>query len=173
MVQMARALFLRCPPETGECALSRSNSASRIFLVSQHDAADHLPVGRLDDVHDLAAMGFNECSIDVVRRDRFNLLALHDCFHRVFSLCENLSQNEVTATRVRELLRQQCKRSSRAISGHCAKSLHSWHLLRERICLCVTWNRHCPFADSSAGLCMALYPRPSRTRLSRGAFTHG
>src|SRR5260370_18840781 len=103
LAEVGRAVFLCCPPETGECALSRGNSSPRIFLVSQHDAADQLPVGRLDDVHDLAAMGFNECSIDVVRRDRFNLLALHDCFHRVFSLCENLSQNEVTATRVREL----------------------------------------------------------------------
>src|SRR5258707_15521660 len=89
--------------KTCECTLSGGDCAPRIFLVSQRRLGNHLPVGRLDDVHDLAAMGFNECSIDVVRRDRFNLLALHDCFHRVFSLCENLSQNEVTATRVREL----------------------------------------------------------------------
>src|ERR1700745_981615 len=52
----------------------------------------------------LAAVGFNVPSIDVVRRDRLNRLALHDCFHRVFSLCENFSENEVvTTTRVNEL----------------------------------------------------------------------
>src|SRR5260370_27342883 len=101
-------------------------------------------------------MGFNECSIDVVRRDRFNLLALHDCFHRVFSLCENLSQNEVTTTRVSGHYRNDASAIPGTISAWCAKSLHSEHFLAEEMCLCVMWNRHCPSIDSAPGLTVAL-----------------
>jgi len=64
--------------------------APRIFLVGQRDASDDLTVGRTDDVHDLAAMGFNERAIDVVCIDCCYRVSLHGCFHRV-SPVENLS----------------------------------------------------------------------------------
>src|ERR1700721_1668719 len=77
--QIARALFLRCPAETGECALSRGNSKPRVFLVSQRDAADDLAVGGTDNVHRLSAVGFDKCAIDVVRCYRSDGLLLCGC----------------------------------------------------------------------------------------------
>ena len=62
-----------------ECTLSRGNSASRIFLVSQRDAADDLAVGRTDDVHRLPAVGFDKCAIDVMRCYRLDGLLLRGC----------------------------------------------------------------------------------------------
>jgi hypothetical protein len=129
--QDLRSFFLRASAEGRERALIRRNGSPRI-PVGQRYATDHLGGRRIDEVHHLAAAGSNVGSIDVVRRDRLIRVGLHDCFHRVFSLCENFGQNEVT-TRVNELYGHQCKRSSRAISGHCAKSLDSWHLLRESL----------------------------------------
>jgi hypothetical protein len=101
LAQVTQAFFLACPTETGQCAVGRYDGTPRIFLISQRDPRDHLPVGRFDDVHDLSAMGFNERSINVVRRECLNRVGLHDCFDRVFSLCENFAQNGVT-TRVNE-----------------------------------------------------------------------
>ncbi len=74
--QVARALFLCCPAESDECALGRGDGAPRIFLIAQRDAGDHFAVGRLDDVHDFAAVGFNECSIDIVSGDGFDRASL-------------------------------------------------------------------------------------------------
>ena len=62
------------PAETGERSFGGGNGASRILLVSQRNAGDHLTVGRLDNFHELAAVGLNKFSIYVVRRD---------CRHRV------------------------------------------------------------------------------------------
>ena len=102
--QDLRSFFLRTPAEGRERALSRCNGSPRVLLVARCYVTDYLGGRRIDEVHDLAAVGFNVPSIDVVRRDRLNRLALHDCFHRVFSLCENFSENEVvTTTRVNEL----------------------------------------------------------------------
>jgi hypothetical protein len=79
--QNLRALFLRRAPETGERVLGCHDSVPRILFIGQRDAADHFAVGRVDDVHDLAAVGFNKRAIDLVSRD-----SVHACF----SLCEDL-----------------------------------------------------------------------------------
>ena len=70
--QDIRALFLSRLAETDERALGSGDSAPRVLLIGQRYAGDHFAVARVDDVHDLAAVGFNEGSIDVV---------LRDCFH--------------------------------------------------------------------------------------------
>ena len=62
-----------------------------VFEVGQRYATDHLAVGRLDDVHDLAAVGFQECSVDVV---------LRNCLHRILPVED--SQLEETASSVSE-----------------------------------------------------------------------
>jgi hypothetical protein len=49
--------------------LSGGDGVPRVFFIGQGYAGDHLTVGRLDDVLDLAAVGFHECSVDVVLRD--------------------------------------------------------------------------------------------------------
>src|SRR5580693_7839175 len=103
--QVARALFLRRPAESHECALGRGDRAPRILLVAQRDAAYQLAARRTDDVHGLAAVGFNERSIDVVGGDCFNPVSLGDCFRRrhcVSPYMSFYSQNEVTTTRVSE-----------------------------------------------------------------------
>ncbi len=70
--KIAGSFFLRCPAVSRKCALGRGDGAPRIFFVAQRDAGDHFAVGRPNNVHDFAAMGFNECPIDVVRRDCFD-----------------------------------------------------------------------------------------------------
>ncbi len=71
--QNLRALFLGRPAEIHECALGCRDGAPRILYVGQRDAAYQLARRRTDDVHGLAAVGFDERSIDVV---------LRDCLHR-------------------------------------------------------------------------------------------
>src|SRR4029077_16402226 len=44
------------------------------------DSRNNLTVRRSDNVHDLAAMRFNKCSIDVVRCDRLDRIICR-CFH--------------------------------------------------------------------------------------------
>src|SRR5580693_8956293 len=103
--QIARALFLRCPAESDECALGRGDGAPGIFLIAQRDAGNHFAVGRLDNVHDFAAVGFNECSIDIVGGDCSNPVSLCDRFWRCHWVSPFMSfyvQNEVTTTRVSE-----------------------------------------------------------------------
>jgi len=73
-----------------------------VFLVSQRDAGDYLTVGRLDDVHDFAAVGFNERSVDVVCGDRLDGVTGCGCLHGgPLSLCA-LCQNDVTTTLLSE-----------------------------------------------------------------------
>ena len=67
--QNLRAL-LRCRTTVGrKRAPGRRDGAPRILLVCQRNARDQSPVGRTDDVRDLAAVRFDECSVDVVGRD--------------------------------------------------------------------------------------------------------
>src|SRR5260370_13826133 len=93
--QNLRALFLGGPAETGECGLGCGNGAPRIFLVGKRDAADYLTVGRLDYVHDFAAVRFNECPIDVVCGDcshclsPFKATALSERMRRVVLSARN------------------------------------------------------------------------------------
>ena len=42
------------------------------------------------------------------------------------------------------------------ISARCAESLPSQYFPQGEMCLCVTWNRHCPSIDSAPGLTVAL-----------------
>lgn len=73
LVQLAqdfRALFFRRPPKRREGALGGRNRAPCVFLIAQRDAGDYLTVGRLDDVHDFAAVGIQRtirrCSVVIV-----------------------------------------------------------------------------------------------------------
>src|SRR6266436_7974431 len=103
--QIARAFFLRRPAESHECAFGCSDGAPCIFLVAKRDASDHFAVGRLDNVHDFAAVGFNECSIDIVGGDCSNPVSLCDRFPRCHCVSPSMrfyNQNEVTTTRVSE-----------------------------------------------------------------------
>src|ERR1700733_4742492 len=103
--QVRRALFLRRPAESDECTLGRSDGPSRVFLVAQRDASNHFAVGRLNDVHDFAAVGLNEYSVNIVGGDCFNRISLCDCFPRCHCVSPSMSfysQNEVTTTRVSE-----------------------------------------------------------------------
>ena len=73
----AGAKFPRDPPVvdravSGECALGRGDCATGILLVAQRDCGRSLDGPSVDDVHDLAAMGFHERPIDVVGRDRLD-----------------------------------------------------------------------------------------------------
>src|ERR1700741_3576093 len=63
------ALFPGRAAEGNECALRCGDCALRVLFIGHGYTGDHLTVGWLDDVHHLAAVGFHECSIDVVRRD--------------------------------------------------------------------------------------------------------
>src|SRR5580693_321338 len=67
--QNLRPLFLGRSAETGECVLSCGDGALRVLFIGQRDAADHSTVCRLDDVHDLCTMRFNERPVYVVLRD--------------------------------------------------------------------------------------------------------
>ncbi len=103
--QIAHAFFLRRPAESHECAFGCSDGAPCIFLVAQRDASDHFAVGRLDNVHDFAAVGFNEYSIDIVGGDCSNPVSLCDRFPRCHCVSPSMrfyNQNEVTTTRVSE-----------------------------------------------------------------------
>jgi hypothetical protein len=80
-VQDLRAFFLRGPAECRECVLGRRDRAPRVFFISERDAGDHLAVGRLDDIHDFAAVGFNKSSVDVVRGDCLERVTSCGCFH--------------------------------------------------------------------------------------------
>src|ERR1700746_2118266 len=90
LAQVTQALFLCCPAKIGERRLGRGDRAPRIFLISQRDAGDHLPVGRFDNVHDLPAMGFNERSINVVCRECLKRSFVHDCWYRISPYRANL-----------------------------------------------------------------------------------
>src|SRR4029077_4398159 len=68
--QDRRALFLGRPAKTDERALGCGDGAPRVLLVAQGNAAYQLAARRTDDVHDLAAVGFDESSIDVMCRER-------------------------------------------------------------------------------------------------------
>jgi hypothetical protein len=67
------ALILTRPGASRERTLRCSNRAPRILLIDQSEAPYDLTVGRSDNVHDLAAVGFNKRPIDLVRCA---------CFHR-------------------------------------------------------------------------------------------
>jgi hypothetical protein len=43
---------------------------------------DHFAACWIDDVHDLAAVGFNERRINVMRRDFLNCIFVRDSVHR-------------------------------------------------------------------------------------------
>src|ERR1700680_1507202 len=62
-------LLLGRRAESSQCALGDGDGVPRIFFIGQGYAGDHFAVGRLDNVHDFAAVAFHECSIDVVFRD--------------------------------------------------------------------------------------------------------
>jgi hypothetical protein len=97
-----RALFFRRPAERRESAPGSRNRAPCVYLVSQRDAGDYVTVGRLDDVHDFAAVGFNERSVDVVCGDRLDGVIGCGCLHGgPLSLCA-LCQNDVTTTLLSE-----------------------------------------------------------------------
>jgi hypothetical protein len=55
-------------------ALGGVDGAPRILLVGQRDERDHLAIGRLDSVDDLTAVRFDECPVDVVRRECLDLV---------------------------------------------------------------------------------------------------
>src|SRR5262249_46284090 len=52
--------------------LGGGDGAPSIFLVAQRDAADHAAVDRTEEVHDFAAVRFNEPAVDVVLGDRLH-----------------------------------------------------------------------------------------------------
>src|SRR4029077_4607723 len=71
-------------------ALCSSDCILRVRLVRQRDSRNNLTVCRSDNVHDLAAMRSNKCSIDVVRGDRLDRI-FYCCFHGA-SPCNLLSE---------------------------------------------------------------------------------
>src|SRR5580704_7396284 len=79
--QNLRALFLGRPAEIRECTLGCCDGTPRILHIGQRDAAYQFAARRTDDVHGLAAVGFDERSIDVVRRDRLDRVFRRYCFH--------------------------------------------------------------------------------------------
>ena len=81
--QDRRALFLGRPAKTDERALGCGDGAPRVLLVAQGNAAYQLAARRTDDVHDLAAVGFDESSIDVMCRERLDRVSICECFHGI------------------------------------------------------------------------------------------
>ena len=77
-----RALFFGRPAKTRECGFGCCDGAPRVFLIAQRDAIHYLTVGRLDNVHDFVAVGFDELSTDVMLCDFLECVSLHNCFHR-------------------------------------------------------------------------------------------
>jgi len=84
------ALFLGRAAEGNKCALRCGDCALRVLFIGHGYTGDHLTVGWLDDVHDLAAVGLDKRAIDVV---------LRKCLH--CTLPEN-SPSEQTSSRVNQ-----------------------------------------------------------------------
>src|SRR6201988_1129281 len=85
-MQVTQAFFFRCVSETYECEFGRGDGPPRILFVSERDASDDFPGGRFDHVHDLSAMGLDECAINVVRCKGSNCVFLSHSRHRGISL---------------------------------------------------------------------------------------
>src|SRR4029077_5361067 len=85
-MQVSQAFFFRCASEIYECEFGRGDGPPRVLFVSERDASDDFPGGRFDDVHDLSAMELDELPIDVVRRDFFDRVFLHDGFRSALLL---------------------------------------------------------------------------------------
>jgi hypothetical protein len=78
--QDLRSFFLRASAEGRERALSRRNGSPCILPIGQRYATDHLGGRRIDEVHHLAAVGFNvELSIMIVSLFMVAFIAFSPC----------------------------------------------------------------------------------------------